>query len=199
MLRFSQPRFAAVPGAFASTAALFMHPKKTAGHRKRTNHTERWYRKAKPSPLSAKTFDELPDRPSFPEFAEEVDRPHVPPPAPTCFQSKKPIDMEFEHALQHIWVPSGDAKQPTAAGYFFHKTEFACAKCRFRFYNNRFYSQDGKALCINCALGRPPAYPYRFWHPHSMTVTPGRLASRVASRQFPRHPHHTEFLNDPES
>ena len=154
-----------------ATAVLLLKPKNATRRPVRTKHSELWWRRAVPSHLTARSLEESPYAPSFSHFQEEVDRPHylknegnVP-----CFQCKKNIDSALEDRTNFIWVPSGNAKDP----YYFHLRCFHCAKCGFRFFNSQFYSLENKAVCIQCALGRQPKYPPRWWHGHSSCHSPG--------------------------
>ena len=185
---------------FASaTAVLLIHGKNTARRPIRTAHSTAWWKKSKANLLTAKTIEEAPAKPGFAHFTEEVDRPHVIPSEATCFQCSKAVDADGADTMDYLWVPSGNAAAPTSAGYFFHAKCFKCAKCKFRFHHNKFYSLDNRAVCIECALGRPPAYPYRWWHGNRDCITLGRTSSRMAGRNFPRHNHQMEFLFDPNS
>ena len=188
-------------GLLHATNLLRLHSKKTSGHTKKTKHNHVWYRKAKGNYLTAKTIDELQIKPPFPAFNEEVDRPLVPPAKEdcVCFQCKGEVDIDERDRESYLWIPSGNAKYPTSSGYFFHTRCFRCNKCGFRFHHNKFYSQDDKAICMGCALGRQSEYPYRWWHGNEATISRGRLASRMSSHQFPRHQHQVEFLHNPDS
>jgi hypothetical protein len=192
---------ARLTGLFSLTPTLLTHQKNTARRPRRTAHTEKWYRQSKASFLTAKTTNELRTKPAFPHFTEEVDKPFVMPATAAetvCFNCKSEIEHERRDRESYVWIPSGNAKAPTSAGYFFHTRCFRCDKCGFRFHHNKFFSQDNKAICMTCALGRQSQYPYRWWHGSDNTVTRGRTASRMTGHMFPRHQHQTEFLHDPD-
>ena len=135
-------------------------------------------------------------RPGFAAFAEEVDRPYALPKETKCFNSKKDVDTEAATDT-YVWIPSGNAAQPTKAGYFFQHGNFRCTKCKTRFFGNKFYSQDGVAICVPCALNRHFELPSRWWH--TPQVAPGRLGSRMSGHEFPRHKKQVEFTYDPTS
>ena len=197
---------------FSNTPLLLLHSKKTSRRPVRTQHTTRWWKQAKPGNLTARAFENSPSSPfQFSHFNEEVDRPYVPPKdGATCFQCCKPVDIDVEHAgLGHVWVPSGDMKN---SGYFFHSHCFRCKQCGFRLHHNKFYSlasgaaksqqgtsAGGGAVCMNCAMGRPPVYPTRWWHGSMHCVAPGRAGSRITGHIWPRHQHQMDELYDPDT
>jgi hypothetical protein len=166
-------------------------------HKKRTQHSEKWWRQTRAGYLTDRTLEENWDRPSFPGFSENVDRPYVAPAECPCTQCNKHIDVATVGHNMYVWVPSGNATLPTPMGYFFHIDCFKCKQCGFRFHHNKFYStDDGRgAICMNCAMGKQLTYPRVRWH--TSMVSPNRLGSRPTGHQFPRWAHQTEFLYDP--
>ena len=179
---------------FRKTVQTLMHGKPTSSHKRRTQHSRTWWRQARANHLNAKPIEERSTKPHFPAYDEAVDRPFIIPQNPTCFQTKKPINVDEPNS--YVWVPAGNAAQPTPAGYFFNFKDFKCAKCKFRFYHNTFYSINDEAWCVACALGRQSRYPTRRWH--TSYVNSHRTGSRLAGHSFPRHKHQIEFLFDPE-
>lgn len=188
---------AALPLAAALSSILeqqrAVHGKPTTAHKKRTQHSRRWWLQTKARKLTATPHEECRDRPHFPAFHEDVDRVLVVPPDSCCFNCKKGIDKEDIHSF--VWVPSGNAAAPGPMGYFFHFKCFKCWKCKMRLHHNRFYSKDGESWCIGCALGKEPSIPTRRWH--SSYVNTHFSGSRLTGHFFPRHKSQMEFLFNP--
>jgi hypothetical protein len=185
--------------ALCTSAALVsqlrsVHGKPTTAHKKRTQHSHRWWLQSKSPRLTAAPHAELRDRPQFPGYHEDVDRPLVVPDDACCFNCKKAISKP--DISTYVWVPSGNAAAPTKMGYFFHFTCFKCAKCKMRLFHNRFYSKDGQAWCMSCAIGRSPSIPTRRWH--TSFVNTHFTGSRQSGHFFPRHKSQMEFLYNPE-
>ncbi|ESL12227.1 hypothetical protein TRSC58_00009 [Trypanosoma rangeli SC58] len=183
---------------FLATAALQtalreMHGKPTQSHKVRTQHSRRWWTQSKARHLTAMPHDECRSRPHFPAYNEDVDRPMLVPAGVTCFNCEQPIDDSDVNS--YVWVPAGNATVPTPQGYFFHFKCFKCWKCKYRLIHNKFYSKDGKAWCISCALGRDIRVPTRRWH--TSYVNTHRTGSRMSGHFFPRHKHQMAFLLDP--
>ncbi|AAZ11732.1 LIM domain containing protein, putative [Trypanosoma equiperdum] len=172
-----------------------MHGKPTQSHKVRTQHSRRWWTQSKARHLTAMPHDECKSRPHFPAYNEDVDRPMVVPPDAICFNCDKPIDAGDVNS--YVWIPAGNATVPTPQGYFFHFGCFKCNRCKYRLGHNKFYSKDGKAWCIPCALGRDVRVPTRRWH--TSYVNTHRTGSRLTGHFFPRHSHQMEFLFDPNS
>jgi hypothetical protein len=182
-------------GLFAATAVDLKWKHGPWGHKVRTFHGAKWWLKATgEGRLSAKEIDMKDMRPGFADFAREVDRPFVVPHDATCFNCKKGVKQDADPNT-YVWAPSGNAAVPTKAGYFFHTNCFRCHKCHLRLFGNKFYSQDDRAYCVPCALGKTPEMPMRWWH--QPRVGPGRYNSRMTGHEFPRHKKQIEFIYDP--
>lgn len=171
-----------------------MHGKPTQGHKVRTQHSRRWWLQSKARHLSAIPHEEARSRPHFPAYNEDVDAPMVVPEDACCFNCDKAI--EKDNVNSYVWVPAGNARVPTAQGYFFHFHCFQCWNCHLRLMHNQFFSKDGRAWCISCALGREIKIPTRRWH--TSFVNTHRTGSRLTGQFFPRHRHQMEFLFNPE-
>ncbi|AYU80824.1 conserved hypothetical protein [Leishmania infantum JPCM5] len=199
MRQFGLPRSsAAITVMAASTAALAvpcraMHGKPASGHKVRTQHSRRWWMQSKAHHLTAVPHEEARSRPHFPAYTEDVDQPMVVPDGACCFNCDKPIDGDDINS--YVWVPSGNARVPTAQGYFFHVKCFKCWNCKYRIIHNQFYSKDRRAWCLSCALGRDIRVPTRRWH--TSYVNTHRTGSRLTGQFFPRHRHQMEFLFSP--
>ena len=176
------------------TSMCLMHGKPTTAHKKRTQHNRTWWHKSKARHLTAIPLDSALSRPHFASFNEDVDRPMVVPKDACCLNCTKPIDGDDQYS--YVWVPSGNAKVPTTQGYFFHQTCFKCWNCRYRLHHNQFYTKNGKAWCLACALGRETKVPTRRWH--TSFVNSHREGSRLSGHFFPRYAHQMEFLFNPE-
>lgn len=162
---------------------------------KRSQHGKKWYARTKNHLLTGRDSANTLDRPGFPGFAEDVDRPMVMPDKANCFACG--ADMHAKRSLNDfVWIPSGNAAEPTPQGYFFCKGCFRCSKCKFRFHHNKFYTAKGKAMCVRCALGREVVVPSRRWH--TSFVGGFNKSSRVTGQSFPRYKHELEFLYSPE-
>lgn len=170
-----------------------LHGKPTQGHKVRTQHSRRWWLQSKARHLSAIPHEEARSRPHFPGYNEDVDRPLVVPQDACCFNCDKPI--ESDNINSYVWVPAGNAKVPTSQGYFFHFHCFQCWNCHLRLIHNQFFSKDGRAWCISCALGREVKIPSRRWH--TSFVNTHRTGSRLTGEFFPRYRHQMEFLFNP--
>ena len=173
--------------------SLFMYGKPYHSHKKRMQHSTKWFMNAKARYLTALPHELASTRPHFADFAQNVDRPSVPPTNPLCMNCAKPVDTSVRYS--YVWVPSGDAKKPTPSGYFFHFHCFRCAKCGYRFYHNQFFSKDDHAWCIHCALGHDVRVPTRRWH--TSYVSSEEYGSKMVGHKFPRFKHQLEFLADP--
>ncbi|CAD2218282.1 hypothetical protein AGDE_10942 [Angomonas deanei] len=174
-------------------SARFVHGKPASAHKVRTQHSRRWWMQSKAHHLSAVPHEEAMSRPHFPAYSEDVDRPMVVPKDACCFNCDKPI--ERDEVNSYVWVPSGNARVPTKEGYFFHFKCFKCHHCKLRIMHNQFYSKDGRAWCLPCALGREVRVPTRRWH--TSFVNTHRTGSRMTGQFFPRHSHQMEFLFNP--
>lgn len=172
-----------------------MHGKPSQGHKVRTQHSRRWWMQSKARHLTAIPHEEARSRPHFPAYNEDVDRPMVVPEDACCFNCNKAIESEDSGSF--VWVPSGNACVPTKQGYFFHYHCFKCWNCKLRIMHNQFYSKDGKAWCLACAMGRDVRVPTRRWH--TSFVNTHRTGSRMSGHFFPRHRHQMEFVFDPDS
>lgn len=176
------------------TPARMLHGKPTQGHKVRTQHSRRWWLQSKARHLTAMPHEEARSRPHFPSYNEDVDKPMVVPDDACCFNCTKPIDSD--NVNSYVWVPAGNARVPTSQGYFFHFHCFKCWRCHFRLMHNQFYSKDGKAWCISCALGRDIRVPSRRWH--TSYVNTHRTGSRLTGEFFPRQRSQMEFLFNPD-
>lgn len=170
-----------------------LHGKPTQGHKVRTQHTRRWWLQSKARHLTAMPHEEARSRPHFPSYSEDVDAPMIVPAEATCFNCDKAIDSD--NINSYVWVPSGNARVPTTQGYFFHFPCFSCHRCGLRLLHNQFYSREGRAWCLSCALGRDVRVPTRRWH--TSYVNTHRTGSRMTGEFFPRHKSQWEFLFDP--
>eukprot|EP00796_Vickermania_ingenoplastis_P011623 gene11623-8011_t len=170
-----------------------LHGKPTQGHKVRTQHTMRWWRQSKARHLTAMPHEEALSRPHFPGYNEDVDAPMVVPSDACCFNCDGAIDAD--NINSYVWIPAGNARLPTRQGYFFHFHCFKCDRCKMRLMHNQFYSQDGRALCIACALGRDIRVPTRRWH--TSFVNTHRTGSRLTGSFFPRHRSQMEFALNP--
>eukprot|EP00760_Papus_ankaliazontas_P025207 PhM_4_TR2510/c0_g1_i1/m.55195 len=178
-----------------ATLSLAMHGKPTTSCTKRSRHMERWFLQARANRLTYKPINELWISPNVQPYNEEVmDHPVLPDHTP-CFQCKQAVDTD--QIGQYVWVPSGNTKKPSDHGYVFHHMCFRCAKCKYRFYGNKFASKDGQALCLYCVRGITHGRPSRRWH--LPKVDPGREGSRPVGAIWPRYPDQEEWLFDPET
>lgn len=181
-------------GGLVTTPQRSLHGKPTQGHKVRTQHTRLWWRQSKARHLTAMPHEEARSRPHFPSYHEDVDQPMIVPEGACCFNCDQAIDAE--NINSYVWVPAGNARKPTPQGYFFHFKCFTCFKCHFRLRHNQFYSKDGRAWCVSCALGREVKCPSRRWH--SSYVNTYNTGSRMTGQFFPRHRRDMEFLFNPE-
>lgn len=170
-----------------------MHGKPSSGHKVRTQHSRRWWVQSKARHLSAIPHEEARSRPHFPAYTEDVDKPMLVPDGACCFNCDKEIDAD--EIGSYVWVPSGNARIPTTQGYFFHFKCFKCWSCKHRILHNQFYSKDGRAWCLSCALGREVRVPTRRWH--TSYINTHRTGSRLTGQFFPRHKHQMELVFNP--
>lgn len=147
--------------------------------RKTTQHTDKWHRRAGAFHITKRLRYTQHRNPAIAPFHEEVDRPFLLPAKVPCFNCTETIDTEAD-PYGFLWIPSGAAKKP----YIFHRNCFKCWECKFRFYHNRFYTKDKKAICVGCAVGKPVQFPTRRWH--TSYTQCGRTASRMTGTFFPR-------------
>ena len=167
----------------------------TTNNTVRSQHNKNWLARTKNHMITGRDSINTSDRPGFPGFAEDVDRPMVMPDVANCFVCK--ADMHAKSSMNDfVWIPSGNAATPGPQGYFFCKGCFRCAKCKFRFIHNKFYTVKGEAVCIRCALGREVLVPSRRWH--TSFVGGFNKSSRITGQSFPRYQHQLEFLYSPE-
>lgn len=195
MLRVTAPTLGAT-GLLAASPLLLRWKHGPWKHKVRTRHGDRYFlRAASDSRLSAKEIDTRNIQPQFGGFSYEVDKPYKLPAAGcSCFNCKKPVDTDAAEDT-YLWIPSGDSTAPSESGYFFHRNCFRCHTCKFRIFGNKFFSHNGHAHCLRCALGKPIEVPNRWWH--LPRIGAGRYDSRRTGHEFPRHKKQIDFLYDP--
>jgi len=178
-----------------TTRFVSMHGKPTTRPSRRARHSTAWWKKAHAPKLTYKPLKELMVQPAVQLINEEVYGFPLLPEKPNCFQCKTLVDTSI--ITNYVWIPSGNATLPTLYGYVFHRQCFRCPQCHYRFFNNKFFSKEGQALCLNCARGYPARRPIRRWS--LPMVDPGRAGSRAVGPIFPRWDYEEEWVFDKET
>eukprot|EP00759_Apiculatamorpha_spiralis_P057956 PhF_6_TR8875/c0_g1_i1/m.14043 len=173
-----------------------MYGKPSTEPSKRTRHHAKWWMQAHARKLTYRNMKELYIAPAIQPVNEEVyGMPMLPKEGNCCLQCKQTVDVT---AIQnYVWVPAGRAKLPTPQGYLFHRLCFRCPECKYRFYNNKFGTKNGQAVCLFCMRGITNGRPIRRWH--LPMVQPGREGSKFVGEIFPRNPTDEEWLFNPET